>query len=76
MKGDTPLPPKWADRFLEWYCDENLLEEIQGDLHEAYYERLDTYGKSKADRLYVLDVIKFCKPYAFEKYSTLKQFLP
>ncbi|MEM7509479.1 MAG: permease prefix domain 2-containing transporter, partial [Bacteroidota bacterium] len=76
MKGDTHFPPRWADRFLEWYCDESLLEEIQGDLHEAYYERLETYGKPKADRLFIVDVIKFCKPYAFEKYSTLKQFLP
>ena len=76
MSGDPHLPPRWADRFLEWYCDENLLEEIQGDLHEAYYERLDIYGKPKADRLFVVDVIKFCRPYAFEKYSTLKQFLP
>ena len=29
-------PPKWADRFLAWFCRNELLEEIKGDLHEFY----------------------------------------
>lgn len=29
-------PPKWADRFLAWYCRADRLEEIQGDVHEIY----------------------------------------
>lgn len=36
MKSKLPTPPKWADRFLVWFCSEELLEEIQGDLHEAF----------------------------------------
>jgi putative ABC transport system permease protein len=31
-----PNPPKWADRFLNWYCRPDLLEEIQGDAYELY----------------------------------------
>ena len=34
-------PPKWADKFLVWYCNPELLEEIQGDAHELYFERLE-----------------------------------
>uniref|UniRef100_UPI00404930ED permease prefix domain 2-containing transporter n=1 Tax=Fulvivirga sp. TaxID=1931237 RepID=UPI00404930ED len=30
-------PPKWADRFLSWYCNPDLLEEIQGDAYERRY---------------------------------------
>lgn len=30
-------PPRWADRFLEWYCRPDLLEEIQGDAHELFF---------------------------------------
>ncbi|MEM9932566.1 MAG: FtsX-like permease family protein [Bacteroidota bacterium] len=76
MNNKQHTPPAWADQFLAWFCDEGLLEEIQGDLHEAYYDRLTSHSKAKADQLFVLDVFRFCKPYAFEKYSTLKQYLP
>lgn len=72
----TPRPPKWADHFLQWFTDENLLEEIQGDLHEAYYHRAETEGVPKAKWLFIEDVFRFFRPYAFEKYSNAKQFLP
>ena len=29
-------PPKWANRFLEWFCNPDLLEDLQGDLYEMY----------------------------------------
>lgn len=69
-------PPRWADSFLEWFCDEDLLEEIQGDLHEAFQHRLTQSGKLSAKTHYILDVLEFFKPYAFEKYSRSKQFVP
>ncbi|MBT1701052.1 ABC transporter permease [Fulvivirgaceae bacterium PWU4] len=52
-------PPKWADRFLAWYCNPELLEEIQGDAHELYFERLQREGKASADRKYIWDVLRF-----------------
>ncbi len=52
-------PPKWADRFLEWYCNPHILEEIQGDAHELYFERVRTEGKRKADLRYMWDVLRF-----------------
>lgn len=52
-------PPKWADRFLAWYCNPDLLEEIQGDAHELYYERVEKAGKAYADRKYIFDVLRF-----------------
>lgn len=71
-----PTPPTWASRFLGWFCDEALLEEIQGDLEEAYYHRCKRLGPQQARRLYIADVFSFFKPYAFEKYSRVKQFVP
>lgn len=71
-----PDPPKWADRFLTWFCSEELLEEIQGDLYEAYQYRYSKFGAGTANRLFIADVARFFKPYAFEKYSRAKQFLP
>jgi putative ABC transport system permease protein len=52
-------PPRWADRFLAWYCNPDLLEEIQGDAHELYFERLATQGKRNADLKYIYDVLRF-----------------
>lgn len=52
-------PPKWADRFLDWYCNPEFLEEIQGDAHELYFERLKAKGKRSADLHYAWDVLRF-----------------
>ena len=62
MKENNITPPKWADLFLAWFCAEDLLEEIQGDLHEAFYHRVDTIGAVKAKRQYVKDVFQFFRP--------------
>ncbi len=56
-----PHPPKWADRFLVWYCNPDLLEEIQGDAHELYFERFEQKGKLVANLCYFWDVIRFCR---------------
>lgn len=76
MSRPTSTPPKWADHFLRWFCAEDLLEEIQGDLHEAYYHRAKAQGHTRASLQYIQDVFQFFGPYAFEKYSNTKQFLP
>lgn len=52
-------PPKWADRFLRFYCNPDLLEEIQGDAYELYERRFKEKGKKSADRIYAWDVIRF-----------------
>lgn len=54
-------PPKWADRFLAWYCNPKLLEQIQGDVHELFYWRLEEKGPEKAGRAFVWDVIRLFK---------------
>jgi putative ABC transport system permease protein len=61
-------PPKWADRFLQWYCNPELLEEIQGDAHELYADRIKRRGKRYADLHYVWDVLTFFR------WSNIKRF--
>lgn len=58
MKENTPQPPKWADRFLSWYCNPKLLEQIQGDVHELFYWRLEEVGYGKAKRSFTWDVMR------------------
>ncbi len=50
---EPKTPPRWADRFLEWYCRPELLEEIQGDLHEIFHTKLDQ-GKEDSARLFFI----------------------
>jgi len=57
MSDPTNIPPKLAERFLNWYCDPNVLEEIKGDTLESYQKRTISSGKKVASRQYVLDVV-------------------
>lgn len=52
-------PPQWADRFLEWYCNPALLEEVQGDAYELFQRRLKEEGAFNARRKFIWDVIRF-----------------
>ncbi|MEP0987466.1 ABC transporter permease [Ekhidna sp.] len=51
-------PPKLADRFLAWFCDERLIEDLQGDLYELYIKRRERSGKLLANILYVWWVLR------------------
>lgn len=62
-------PPYWANRFLEWYCSSDLLDEIQGDLLEAFYYRTKEVGSRKAKWWFALDVMRFFRPSSFKKKS-------
>lgn len=52
-------PPRWADRFLSWYCNPELLEEIQGDAYEIFFRTLKSGNKRLADFLFVWNVFRF-----------------
>lgn len=62
-------PPGWANRFLEWYCAHDLVDEIQGDLLEAFYHRKDEFGLVKARWWFIWDVMRFFRPSSFGKRS-------
>ncbi len=63
-------PPHWAIRLLRWHCHPELLEEIQGDLYEAYADRVARHGVGYARLLYVRDVLKFIRPFAQDSPNT------
>ena len=56
-----PRPPRWAERFLHWYCNPELLEEIEGDISELFYQRLEHQNPKKAKLKYIWDVLRFFK---------------
>ena len=69
MKDKTPHPPKWATRLLAWYCRPELLEDLQGDLNEYFHRNLKERGASAARLIYLVDVLKFIRPYTLRKPS-------
>lgn len=58
MSQQSPIPPKWADRFLEWFCHPYLLEEIQGDAYELFERRCKKEGVKIARRQFIWDVLR------------------
>jgi hypothetical protein len=44
-----------------------LLEEIQGDLNEAFYERVAARGLARARLLFILDVFRFIRPFTLQR---------
>lgn len=61
-------PPRWADRFLEWFCHPDLLEEIQGDIYELFEMREAKWGSKRARRRFAWDVVRSFR------LSTVKNF--
>ncbi|GAB5531171.1 MAG: ABC transporter permease [Roseivirga sp.] len=56
-----PEPPKRALRFLRWFCREDYLEEIEGDLVEIFEKRFE-YSPAKAKRGFAWSVLKYFRP--------------
>ena len=63
-------PPRWAERLLEFFCAPDLLEEVQGDLHERYQRQLALFGAKIARRQYVWNVLSFIRPFALKRKKT------
>jgi putative ABC transport system permease protein len=51
-------PPKWADKFLTWYCREDIIEEIRGDMYELY-ARSAKVNKRRANLDFIWNVLRF-----------------
>lgn len=57
--AEVPSPPRWAHRFLRWYCSSDYLEEVEGDLFERYQYTVERRGLAKARRQFAWGVARF-----------------
>ncbi|MEP1095330.1 MAG: ABC transporter permease [Cyclobacteriaceae bacterium] len=62
------IPPKLADRLLEWFCKHEWLEPIRGDLHEQYVFDRSQRRKLVADARYWINMLNFLRPFALKSY--------
>ncbi|SNT17126.1 putative ABC transport system permease protein [Ekhidna lutea] len=71
MQGNdhSKHPPRWPDKFLGWFCHEEHLEILRGDVYELYAERIAEHRKWKANLLFYLDIIGLCRPFVFKQKS-------
>lgn len=77
MKTNQKIPPRWIDRILEWYCHDYYLEEVQGDLHEWYYNQLENSSRLLNAR-YLFLVIRYyslTRSKSFQKLITNPNYL-
>ncbi|MEQ9438740.1 MAG: FtsX-like permease family protein [Cyclobacteriaceae bacterium] len=58
---NKPTPPRNALRFLRWFCRDDYIEEIEGDLMELYLKRY-TQSPAKARRLFTWNVLRHFRP--------------
>lgn len=55
-------PPKFAIRFLRWFCPPSLHEAIEGDLVEQFELDTEEVGYKRARRRLLWNVLKFFRP--------------
>ncbi|MBR07023.1 MAG: hypothetical protein CMP48_04985 [Rickettsiales bacterium] len=60
-------PPKLAQRLLQWFIKDELLEEVLGDLEEKFELEMQVNSASKARRNYWYQVIKYIRPFAITR---------
>ena len=76
MRTEKKYPSRWGQKLLSWFCDDNLVEAIEGDLFEAFYFDLAQFGWRKANRIYLISVLKFIKPQFMQKFKASQDFTP
>src|SRR5690349_2984179 len=61
-------PPKKAIAFLRWFCREDYVEEIEGDLHELFSKEYD-HSPKRANRNFIWRVLKYLRPEYIKSFS-------
>ncbi|MDN5200994.1 ABC transporter permease [Fulvivirgaceae bacterium BMA10] len=56
-----PSPPHRALKFLRWFCQEDYIEEIEGDLTEVFEKQYEQ-SQTKARRKFTWSVIRYFRP--------------
>ncbi len=64
-------PPKLPLKVLRWFCDPELVEDVEGDLSELFHSRASK-SLYRAKLLYTVDVLQLFRPGILRKFDRLK----
>lgn len=59
--NSSSTPPKLPLRFFRWFCHPDYLEDIEGDLLERFYGRVEEKGVFRAKAFFVLEILKLLR---------------
>lgn len=62
MSSSTPSPPKLFLKFFQWFCHPHLVDYIEGDLLELFYENVEEVGIRRAKWLFIWEVLLLFRP--------------
>jgi len=65
-------PPKLPLRFLRWFCREDFIDEVEGNLLEIFEKELDT-NPTKAQRQFILNIVRHFRPEYFKIFHSRKK---
>lgn len=60
-------PPRFSKRILHWFCNDQLVEEIEGDMDEYYQLYRKRFPKWRANLYYWFHLLSFIRPYSIKK---------
>ena len=63
-------PPKRALQFLRWFCREDYLDEIEGDLTEVFVKQYESSPR-KAKWKFVWSVVRYFRPEFIRSFKQL-----
>ncbi len=66
-------PPKFYNKIFEWFCNQDLYFELQGDLLEEFEVNYHQKGIKTANRIYKKEVLKMLRPSVVKKVKTQGQ---
>lgn len=66
---DELAPPKWVIKLLDFFCKEEHLEMLKGDLYELYADRYQKKGKRYAKLLVWFDAMDLLRPFLIKQNS-------
>ncbi|MEQ9405117.1 MAG: ABC transporter permease [Cyclobacteriaceae bacterium] len=64
---DSVQPPKSAQKFLSWFCHDQWIDELIGDLDEEFRDNINTLGRRKAVLNYYKQVFLLIRPHILKK---------
>ncbi|MEO1257400.1 MAG: ABC transporter permease [Bacteroidota bacterium] len=71
MNRQVPKPPGIAEALLRWFCSEEVVETLLGDLYELHGKRTAALGKWRADIYFFMEVVDLFRPFAWKKKHNL-----